>query len=148
MDHDLKRRAGERLEKAIEEEGVRDPRGYYRDRLRELRSADPDAYDEAVHHYEEVLIPAVAGDEVDPLEAWEEFGRRIAKLTADGRTVEIDASGRSHPHEPPAARTRLVLHLPEVRKRGALLVSLPPEPSPAQRAAYDLLVEGRRTLRG
>lgn len=147
MDDDLQEKAKRRFEETLERTGARDPRDYYRDRLRELKSRDPEAYEDAVRHYREELIPSIADGEVDPLEAWRGYGRRIAELTAPGRTVEIDARGRSHPFDPPTSPDRVVLHLPDDRKERALLVSLPPEPTRAQKATYDLLVEGRQTLR-
>lgn len=146
MDDDLQAKANRRFEDALERTGARDPRDFYRDRLRELKSRDPDAYREAVRHYEEELIPSIASGEADPLEAWQEYGARIAEFTASGRAVEVDARGRSHPFEPPTAPDRMVLHLPDDRKERALLVSLPPEPSRAQKATYDLLVQGKQTL--
>lgn len=146
MDEETRARADQRFQEALEETGARDPRDFYRERLRELKGRDPDAYDEGVRHFEEVLIPEVASGEADPLAAWERFGLRLAELTAEGRTVEIDATGRSHGYEPPAASDRMVLHLPHDRKEKALLVSLPAEPSRAQRATYDLLVRGKQTL--
>lgn len=146
MDEDVKRRADARLEDALEARGARDPRDYYRERLRELKGRDADAYGKAVEHYERVLLPAVADDEGDPLEAWQAFGRRLAELTAEGRTVEVDPSGRSHAHDPPASLDRLVLHLPHDTGERALLVSLPLELTRAQRATYDLLVRGKQTL--
>ncbi|NIP60126.1 MAG: hypothetical protein GWM92_17495 [Gemmatimonadetes bacterium] len=147
MDDDLRDEATRRFEEALERTGARDPRDYYRNRLRELKSRDPEAYEDAVRHYGEELIPSIAEGEVDPLEAWQGYGRRIAELTAPGRTVEIDAHGRSHPFDPPTSPDRVVLHLPDDRKQRALLVSLPPDPTRAQKATYDLLVEGRQTLR-
>lgn len=146
MDEDLKKRADRRLEAALESTGAPDPRDRCRDLLRALRERDRDAYEREVEHYETVLLPRVAGDEADPLEAWQDFGRRLAERIAEGRTVEIDLGGRSHRHEPPAGPDRLVLHLPHDSKEPALLVALPAEPTSAQRATLDLLVRGKRTL--
>lgn len=148
MDEELKQQADARFEEALEESGARDPRDFYRQQLRELKGRDPDAFERGVRHYQEDLIPAVAGGEVDPLEAWERFGLLIAELTAEGRTVAVDRSGRSHAYEPSPDPERMVLHLPDDRKEKALLVSLPAEPSSAQRATYDLLVRGKQTLSG
>lgn len=148
MDEELKQEADRRFEAALEERGARDPRDYYRDRLRELKEEDPDAYHDAVRHYAEELIPAVASGEAEPLEAWRQYGLLIARLTADGRPVEIDRTGRSHAYDDPPAPEHMVLHMPDSSKRRALLVSLPPAPSPAQRAAYDLLVRGKQKLPG
>ncbi|MGD2070350.1 MAG: hypothetical protein PVI57_16870 [Gemmatimonadota bacterium] len=146
-DVELQERADRRLEEVLERTGARDPRSFYRDRLRELKARDPSAYERAVRHYGEVLLPAIADDGEDPLEAWTEYGRALAELTAPGRTVSIDRTGRSGPFERGATETCLVLHLPRARNLPALLVGLPPELSPAQRATYDWLVAGLQTLR-
>lgn len=146
MDDETQREADRRFQEALERTDARDPRDYYRDRLRDLKSRDPEAYEEAVRHYREELIPSIASGEADPLEAWRAYGRRIAQLTASGRTVEVDARGRSHAFDPPTEPDRMVLHLPDDRKERALLVSLPPEPSRAQKATYDLLVRGKQTV--
>lgn len=148
MDEELKEKADERFERALDESGARDPRDYYRRQLRELKARNPEAYREGVRHFEEELLPKVASGDAEPLAAWERFGLRIAELTAEGRAVEIDRTGRSHAYDPPADRERMVLHLPHDKKEKALLVSLPPDPSTAQKAAYDLMVRGKQTLGG
>ncbi len=107
---------------------------------------DEGAYREAVAHFEETLVPAVASGEVDPLAAWTDYGRRLAELTLEGRTVSIDTSGRAEPYVSPADPGALVLHLP-VRGSTALLVALPPDLSPAQRATYDWMVGGQQRRR-
>lgn len=148
MDEELKQRADARFEEALEASGARDPRDFYREQLRDLKTRDEEAYEEGVRHFREELIPAVASGEADPLEAWERFGLRLAELTAPGRTVAIDRTGVSHAYEAPSAEERMVLHLPHDRKEKAILVSLPAELSRAQRATYDLLVRGKQTLSG
>ena len=142
MSTDLER-ADAAIEGALATSGARDPREFYRERLRELKQASADAYDEAVTYYRDTLVPSVAGGQVDPLVAWTEYGRRLAELAAPGRTVSIDPTGRSEPYEAPVSQERLVLHMPDARKGRALLVALPREISPAQRACYDWLVRGR-----
>ena len=148
MDDELKKTADERFEAALAEAGARDPRDFYRERLRELKARDEEAYLTGVRHYEETLIPRVASGDADPMEAWEAFGLRIAELTADGRTVEIDRTGLAAAYEPPSDPDTLVHHLPSDRKEKAILVSLPADLSSAQRATYDLLVRGKQTLEG
>lgn len=143
----LQEKADRVLEQAIEESGARDPREFYRERLRELRERDDAAYDEAVRHYREELLPTVAEGEGDPLALWTEYGRMLAELTAPGRTVAIDATGRAGPCGSPPQTDRLILHLPKARALPALLVGLPPELTAAQRATYDWLVAGRQRLR-
>jgi hypothetical protein len=146
MSDDSQARADARLDQAIAARGARDPREYYRQRLRALKEQDGDAYALAVAHYREVLVPAIAQEGADALATWTEYGRRLAELSAPGRTVALDGTGRAWPYESPADPDHLVLHLAEGR-RPNLLVALPTEPTPAQRAAYDWLIDGRTSLR-
>lgn len=134
--------ADRRFEEALRAAGARDPRDFYRSRLRELKEHSPDGYRRAVAYYEERLIPAVAAGESDPLAEWTEYGRVLAELSAPGETVQIDATGRRLPYTPPAPPDHLVLHLPRATAERALVVGLPRELSPAQRATYALLVTG------
>jgi hypothetical protein len=143
MSEDLNERADARLEAALKEAGARDPREFYRERLRDLKQANPDGYAAAVSYYKDTLIPQVAAGEGDPLAAWTEYGRRLAEAVTPGRTVSVDGTGRAHPYRAPAARDHLVLHLPEAKGARAILVGLPAELTPAQRATYDVLVSGK-----
>lgn len=144
MSDEMTQAADRALEAAIEETGARDPREFYRERLKELKQVDAAGYERAVAYYRDTLIPQVAGG--DPaLDAWTEYGRVLAETTAPGRTVSIDETGLSHPYEGPEL-TRLILHLPEKPGR-AILVALPPNLSPAQRATFDVLVAGKQRRR-
>lgn len=147
MSFDLNARADARLEEALASEGARDPREFYRDRLRDLKLADPEGYAAAVAYYRDTLIPEVASGEGDPIAAWTEYGRTLAEAVSPGRTVAVDATGRAHAYRAPAPRDHLVLHLPEAKGSRALLVGLPAEISPAQRATYDVLVSGKQKPR-
>ncbi len=138
--------ADRRLEAALDETGACDPRASCRDRLRALKGVDPDAFQQAVDYYRGELIPAIASG-AEPLTAWIEYGRRIARLTFDGRTVAIDETGLAREYSAPVDPDALVLHLPKGGRQRALLVALPREPSPAQQATCDLLVDGRSNLR-
>ena len=144
MTNDLRNKADARFEAALAAAGARDPRDYYRSRLRELKRSNPRGYADAVAYYQSTLVPSIAERDADPLRAWREFGLRIAQLTAAGRTVAIDPAGRSRLFEPPGKADDMILHLPDARNRRALLVGLPPDPSPAQTATCNWLVEGRR----
>ena len=146
MTEDLSGEADRRLDAALAATGARDPREFYRERLKELKRVDPEAYRKAVEHYRDVLIPDVASGRTEPILAWTEYGRRLAESLAPGRTVTIDGSGRARPYEGPTS-TELILHLPEAKSGRALLVGLPAELSPAQRATYDVLVAGKQRLR-
>jgi len=148
MGSDQQEKADQLFEKALEETGARDPREYYRTRLKELKQGNPEGYDQAVSYFRDTLIPSIASGESEAVVAWLEYGRRIAELFADGSTVEVDPSGRTTPYASPSPPEHLVLHLPNQKKLRALLVGLPPDPSPAQRATYDLLVKGKQKLHG
>ena len=127
---------------ALARASARDPRDFYRERMRELKRARPEAYAEAVTYYQETLIPRVASGEHDPLECWTDYGRLLADSLAPGRTIAVDRTGRSAPFEAPAG-DRLILHLPDDGGGKPLLVGLPPELSRAQQATYDVLVAGK-----
>ena len=148
MDEDLKRDADRRFEEVLGSSGARDPRDFYRKALRELRHRDPGGYGRAVSHYQEVLVPSIAKGESEPLWAWREYGRLIAEISTPGRTVAIDETGRSQPFDSDTPLDCLVIHLPDAKGERAILVSLPPDPSPAQRATYELLVVGKMQLSG
>jgi len=148
MSEDVLEQADRRLEEALERTGAHAPRELYRSHLRSLKSRDPEAYEEGVRFYREELVPSVASGEADPLEAWHAYGRRLAQLTAPGRAVEIDAGGRAASFRPPASPERMVLHLPDDTKERAVPIAVPADPSPAQRATYDVLVRRKQKLGG
>lgn len=143
MTDSLQAEADHRLAEALEATGARDPREYYRTQLKELRAEDADGYHEAVAYYRDSLLPAIAREDADPLAEWTEYGRKLASLRAEGRTVAVDRSGRSVACEGSVDPDSLVLHLPNESRVRAILVALPTELSPAQRATYDWLVTGR-----
>jgi hypothetical protein len=139
------------LEAALAESGARDPREFYRERLRELKRVRPDDYKTAVAYYTDTLLPDVAGHRRDPLSAWTDYGRRLAEALAPGRTVGIDETGRARPFASagdPAGGGGLVLHLPHDTGAKALVVALPRALTAAQRAAYDVLVSGKQRFSG
>lgn len=138
--------ADQRLEATLAKTGARDPRAVCRERLRELKSVDAAAFERAVGHYRDRLIPSVAAGE-EPLTAWVEYSRTIAGLTCPGRTVAIDRTGLAREYATPADPEALVLHLPRGGRGRALLVAQPRDPSLAQQATRDLLVDGRSTMR-
>lgn len=141
---DPKPRADARLEAALQDSAQADPRPLYRPALRHLKDRDRAAFDDALRYFEEELIPAVAG-EADPLEAWLEYGRRLARALGDGRLLELDSTGRARPVPDPSAATGLVLHLPDDAGVPALVLRRPKALSKAQQAAIELLVDRRQT---
>ena len=143
---DVQEKADALFEEALTASGARDPRDYYRERLKDLKGANPEAYATAVTHYKEVLLPSIV-EGSDPLLAWRAYGLKIAQMTAEGRTVDIDPTGVAQPYEEPGTPEGMVLHLPTSTKIRALLVALPVDPSPAQLATHAWLVAGRKVLR-
>ncbi len=141
---DPKARADARLEAALQDADRQDPRRLYRPALKYLRSQRPEAFEDALRYFQEELIPAVAG-QADPLAAWLDYGRRLARALGDGRLLEIDSTGRSHPVADPGDARGLVLYLPDDDGAPALVLRHPTSPSPAQQATFELLVEGRQT---
>lgn len=146
MADDPVRRADEAFARALEATGARDPREYYRKQMAELKQSSPAAFAEARDYYSGVLVPAVADGREDPVQAWLEFGRRLAEWSSPGETVLVDGSGVAHPWTRPVPLDHLVLHLPEARGGTALAVGIPARPTPAQRATFDLLVAMKREL--
>jgi hypothetical protein len=147
MDQAIQEKADQIFEEALRKSGARDPREFYRKRLREMKGDNPESYREAVAYYENELVPSIVDAGADPLAAWQRFGCLVAESTVLGTPVEIDPTGRSLPYDPPTPADRMVLHIPEGSKGLALVVGLPPELSAAQLATYDLLVGGRQKLR-
>ena len=149
MFEELTAEADRLLAEALDTSGERDPRDYYRSRLKELRVSNPEGYDAAIEYYQNKLIPPIASGEVEPLIAWMEYGKFLAESFTPGQTVSINQSGESHPYDPTTTSGKLVLHIPESGKGGrAILVGLPSELSPAQRATYDVLVSGKHRMSG
>jgi hypothetical protein len=145
-DPDLRARADARFERALQENGARDPRDFYRKQLVELKASSPDGFRRALAYFEDRLIPAVADEASDPIDEWTEYGRILAVLAAPGRTVQIDPTGRVADYARPAPRDALVLHVPDQASRPALPVGLPAKMTPAQKANYDLLVKQAQAL--
>ncbi len=137
----MQARADARLAEALATAGRADPRDGYRDALRRLRERRPEAFREALRHYEQSLVPAVASGGTEPLAAWIEYGRLIAELSGSGRWVCVDPTGRARDGADPAAGD-LLLYLLDGATPAALNVTAPAEPSEAQRATVELLVLG------
>jgi hypothetical protein len=136
--HDMQEEADRRLAAALEEGEVADPHGPLRRRLKSLKGSP--AFDEAVRHYQEVLVPGVADGSLEPLAAWLDYARLLARTAGPGREVALDVEGRV------SADGLLLLHIPEERGAPVTPLRVPGEPSPAQKAALMLLVERRSRL--
>jgi len=145
MSEDLKRRADERLTEALAAAGLADTRPVYRQVLRRLRETHPSAFEKALRHYDEFVLPSLGGA-ADPVETWIAYGAWLAELTAEGRVMTVRANGRAVEYRPPYAAGDLVLHVPESAADPVLPLMQSAAPSPAQQATYDLLVAGRVSL--
>ncbi|MEX0907350.1 MAG: hypothetical protein WD054_03385 [Gemmatimonadota bacterium] len=137
MESELRARAESRLEQAAAELGLADPRPPYRERLRKLRESDPERFEAAIRHYEQVVLPAIAAG--DALQAWLDYGAFLTGLTR-AELVVVDASGRATKCVPPIAPRALALFVPAETTVAPLVALAPLEPSAAQQATLDLLV--------
>lgn len=142
----LRDKADARLERALAERAIRDPRPFYRQRLKFLKSSDEGAYHQALRYYEDRVVPESASDEGDPVAVWLAYGARLAEVGGGGRTVTIDESGRAAPHSGDVQPDFMVLHLPNEDRAPAFAINLPADASAAQQAAFDLLIGGKREI--
>jgi hypothetical protein len=145
MADELRGTADERLSEALAAGGLADTRPVYRQVLRQLRETHPTAFEKALRHYDEVVLPELGGG-ADPVDAWIAYGAWLAGLTAAGRVVSVRTDGRAGEYRPPYGAGDLVLHIPESAADPVLLLMRSAAPSPAQQATYDLLVAGRVSL--
>lgn len=148
-DDTVKRAIDQRTDDAFARSVWQDPRAEYRLLLRRLKEKDAAAFDGAVREYESSVASRLVDPAVDPVRAWLGYGVRLAGwLGAGGRTVEIDADGRATTllAAEPGLEPALLLHLPANEGGRAILVALPRQASPAQRATLALLAEGRLAL--
>jgi hypothetical protein len=131
MDSALRTRAEARLTEAARAKGLADPRPPYRERLRVLRQTEPDAFERAIEHYEQHVLPS-----------WIEYGRFLAALAGAGKVTRIDESGRATPWSPDSPPA-LVLFIPDETASNVLVLCQPEAPTPAQHATLALLAERR-----
>ncbi|MCE2454960.1 MAG: hypothetical protein J4G12_03960 [Gemmatimonadetes bacterium] len=133
------------LEARLEETGAPDPRPLQRENLRTLKTANPDGYRKASVSYREKLLPRIATEGTDPLEAWAEYGRMVTGLTLPGEAVCVLEDGTAVTFAEPVGTDKLALHLPSSGEP-ALVIAEPIRASAAQKAARALLVERRLRL--
>ncbi|NJD09655.1 MAG: hypothetical protein FIB01_04135 [Gemmatimonadetes bacterium] len=141
---EFRTRAETRLAAAAAAATCADPRPPLRDRLRELKEGHPGAFERALAHYEQTVLPALAGTG-EPLPAWVDYARFLGELTSPGRLVAIDGTGLASPYQAPAPG-QLVLFLPDDPAVGVLVALAPAAPAPAQQATIDLLVGRKLSL--
>jgi hypothetical protein len=104
------------------------------------------------------LDGVVSGDVEDGVRFHEATGLEARDARALARTVQLrvlrwfvrrgllDPSTAADPYAPPPHWKSLILRLPSQKGARAFPVSIPPEPSAAQRATLDLLVKGKLQL--
>lgn len=142
VEPETQQNADERLAKALERTGAGDPRGPCRLLLRSIKEKDDPTYAAAIDRFEST-VRAIADESTEPLEAWIAFARHLAEALDPGTDVVVDATGRSAPLQSDGSWSDLILHIPDDPKRRTSLVNAPPEPSDAQAAAIELLVNGK-----
>jgi hypothetical protein len=141
-----KTRADAHMDAALAQSTFEDPRPAFRDRLRLFREEQPDAFAAALQYYENVLVPAVAAAESEPLSEWVQYGRRLGELSGPGKTMAIDTTGRARTHSGAARDGELLMHIPHDTATQVLALAVPRQLSPAQQATLDLLVHRARGL--
>jgi hypothetical protein len=141
---ELRARAEARLQQAAAAGACADPRPPLRERLRELKDSHPAAFERARDHYEQVVLPALAGT-AEPLPAWVDYACFVGALASPGRLVAIDETGRAVPYQVyrPGA---LVLFVPDDAAAPVLPALAPAAPTAAQQATIDLLVKRKLGL--
>jgi len=141
----MKKRADGLLEAGLAERGLSDARSAFRVLLRDLKARDTALFDRAASYYSETVVPRVAGG-ADAVETWIDYGGFIGSLGETGELMSIDRTGRAGRYAAPLRTGDLVLFVPDGGRNGAFAVVSPIEPSPAQAATLDLLVEGKLSL--
>lgn len=144
MTNPARARGDARLDEAAAARGYADPRPPLRERLRLLKETHPDAFERARRHFEEQVVVALA-EAPDPLAAWLDYAAFLAGLTAAGRMLAVDASGRATPYAEPSPGA-LILHVPDDTAAPVLVAASPITPSAAQQATLDLLVNRKLSL--
>jgi hypothetical protein len=145
MTEQRKADAEARLAAAFAEHDLSDGRPAYRKQLRALRETDPSGFEEALRHYEDVVVPALC-DEPDALSTWIRYGAWLGDRTGDGRLVAIDKTGRAGTYRSPYMAGTLVLRVPANPGDPVIPAAVPGTPSQAQQATMWLLVEKRLAL--
>jgi len=141
---DIRNLADNRLDQATAAAAFADPRPPLRERLRDLKDANPGAFERARTHYEQTVLPALAG-EGDPLQVWVDYARFLGELASPGRLVGADGTGMASAYQLPATG-QLILFVPEDSAAPVLIALAPAAPTPAQQATIDLLVNRKLSL--
>src|SRR5205809_1075309 len=114
--------ADQRLEELLQQRQLRDPREFFRERLRLLKERDRAAFQRALDHYDQILLPNVAAAGADVRLEWLDYGRLLAELSGAGRIIVLDQNGRAGMNETPDDDA-LVLHVPDDEATPVLVLS-------------------------
>lgn len=129
----------EPYEAALVEQGLEDVQPRYRRLLLELKGRDATSYERAVSRYKRDV--ASKQDDASVLTAWVEYGAWLASELAPGQLVSIDADGRSRPISGSPPLGTFLMQVPTESRQRALVVTIPSDPSDAQRETASLLCE-------
>jgi hypothetical protein len=140
MMNDVRARGEARLDEALAERDLADPRDPYRETLRRLKERDPASFDRARRHYEEYVQPRLADPGTDPVTEWIDYGRFLTGLEGNGTTLQVTTDGRAEPFEPPPRADALILFVPDQPAQPALLLSRANRLTPPQQATLELLI--------
>ena len=137
---DLAAVARNRTDSRLAQSDFEDPRPALRELLRRLRTQDVEGFAEATQRFEQVLVPAAASKDSDPLVAWIEYARWLSDRLTHGRAVRIDATGLASPASGEPERGMLLVHLPDEQKARAMVLLAPRQLSAPQQETIRLLV--------
>jgi len=126
-------------EAALADRGLEDVQPRYRRLLVELKRRDAGSYERAVARYKEEV--ETCQDDPSALTAWVGYGAWLASELAPGQLVSIDKNGRSRPISGSPPLGTFLMQIPSESRQRALVVTLPLDPSDAQREAVSLLCE-------
>jgi hypothetical protein len=139
--------ADQRLEAALKDRGLQDPRPYCRTTLRSLRESEPERYEEEVAYFSGTLLASLESESgEDPCTLWTDYALRLSEAATPGAAVAIDPTGSSSPLVADAGDDCVLLHLPSDPRARASVLRAPMDPAAPQRATIGLLTEGWRGL--
>jgi len=139
--------ADQRLEHALKERGLQDPRPYCRTTLRSLRESEPERYEKEIAYFTGTLLASLESESgEDPSTLWTAYALRLSEAATPGEAVVIDPTGASSPLVADAGDDCVLLHLPTDPRARASVLRAPIDPAPPQRATIGLLTEGWRGL--
>ena len=89
-----------------------------------LKEHDQERFAQALRHYDEIVLPALAGGQ-DVFEAWVQYGQTLANLSAPGRMMTVDETGRAVAFAAPVRAATLILHVPDDNTMPIFVAAMP-----------------------